>query len=163
MGGLPPMRASRGCILAPNQGVPWAMGHGTSELRIPLGAMGTTGVSPRPMAPLLGGGDALSRGSAGEYPPTVPLGISSPDGPPDLEARLCITPRVLGVDLLGVTIPILPICTSHIVDSFLPIACSRLQSSILLKIRPPEELLHQTCRAFRAESDSSTLEVPRGF
>ena len=47
----------------------------------------------------------------------------------------------------------------NIVDRFLPIACRRLQSSILLKIRPPEELLHQTCRTFRAESDSSALEV----
>ncbi len=72
--------------------------------------------------------------------------MSSPDGPPSLGARLC--------HLLGVTIPILPIFTSHIVDSFLPIACCRLQSSILSKIRPPEESLHQTCRAFRAEFDS---------
>ncbi len=54
-------------------------------------------------------------------------------------------------------------CTSHIVDQFLPIAWCRLQSSILLKIRPPEELLHQTCRAFRGESDSSTLEVSGGL
>ncbi len=61
------------------------------------------------------------------------------------------------------SVPILPIFTSHIVDSFLPIACCRLQSSILSKIRPPEELLHQTCRAFRGESDSSTLEVSRGL
>ncbi len=52
---------------------------------------------------------------------------------------------------------------SHIVDSFLPIACCRLQSSILLKIRPPEELLHQTCRTFRGESDSSTPEVSGGL
>ena len=34
---------------------------------------------------------------------------------------------------------------------------------ILLKIRPPEELPHQTCRTFRAESDSSTLEAPEWF
>ncbi len=61
------------------------------------------------------------------------------------------------------SVPILPILTSHIVDSFLPIACCRLQSSILLKIRPPEELLHRTCRAFRGESDSSTLEVSGGL
>ena len=53
--------------------------------------------------------------------------------------------------------------TSHIVDSFLPIACGRLQSSILLKIRPPGESLHQTGRTFRAEFDSSTLEVSGGL
>ncbi len=51
----------------------------------------------------------------------------------------------------------------NIVDRFLPIACRRLQSSILSKTRPPEELLHQTCGAFRAESDSSALEVPGGL
>ena len=31
------------------------------------------------------------------------------------------------------------------------------------RIRPPEELPHQTCRAFRAEFDSSTLEVSGGL
>ena len=74
---------------------------------------------------------------------------------PDLETRLC--------RLLVVTIPILQIFTSHIVDYFLPIVCCRLQSSILLKIRPPGESLHQTCRTFRAESDSSTPEVSGGL
>ncbi len=74
---------------------------------------------------------------------------------PDLETRLC--------RLLVVTIPILQIFTSHIVDQFVPIVCCRLQSSILLKIRPPGESLHQTCRTFRAESDSSTPEVSGGL
>ncbi len=46
---------------------------------------------------------------------------------------------------------------------FLPIACGRLQSSILLKIRPPGESLHQTGRTFRAEPDSSTLEASGGL
>ena len=31
------------------------------------------------------------------------------------------------------------------------------------RIRPPEESLHQKCRTFRAESDSSTLEVVGGL
>ncbi len=31
------------------------------------------------------------------------------------------------------------------------------------RIRPPEESPHQTCRTFRAESDSSTLEVVGGL
>ncbi len=61
------------------------------------------------------------------------------------------------------SVPISPTLTGHIVDSFLPIAWCRLQSSISSKIRPPEELLHQTCRAFRGESDSSTLEVSGGL
>ena len=61
------------------------------------------------------------------------------------------------------SVPISPILTSHRVDQFLPIAWCRLQSPILLKIRPPEESLHQTCRAFRGESDSSTLEVSGGL
>ena len=75
-------------------------------------------------------------------------------------------PRKLGEHYLpGVlvvfwsSVPISPIFTSHIVDSFLPIACCRLQSSILSKIRPPEESPHRTRRAFRAESDSSTQKV----
>jgi len=63
--------------------------------------------------------------------------------------------------ILGRPVPILPIFTSHIVDQFLPIAWCRLQSPILSKTRPPEESPHQTCRAFRGESDSSTLEVVR--
>ena len=55
------------------------------------------------------------------------------------------------------------IFTSRRVDSFLPIARRRLQSSISSKVRPPEESPHRTCRASRGESDSSTLEVSGGL
>ncbi len=116
------------------------------------------GVGPRPKGPWHPclGGNTLARRLVGvRCLPGCSLGNPPRMAPPHLGARLC--------RLLVVTIPILQICTSHIVDSFLPIVCCRLQSSILLKIRPPEESLHQTCRTFRAESDSSTPEVSGGL
>ncbi len=128
--------------------------------------MGTmaNGGWPKAHGPPAGGRYTLERLRRGVvYPPLVPLGRSSPDGPPDLGARLRTAPKGAGSHLLEVTIPILPIFTSHIVDSFLPIGCCRLQSSILVKNRPPEESLHQTCRTFRGESDSSTPEVSGGL
>ena len=73
-----------------------------------------------------------------------------------------MAPLILGVSLV-IRYRFLPIFTSHIVDQFLPIVCCRLQSSILLKIRPTEESLHQKCRTFRAEFDSSTLEASGGL
>ncbi len=74
---------------------------------------------PKAHGPLLGGGNTLSRGVAlgvVYISPPVPLGRSSPDGPHIWGSRR---------NLLEVTIPILPISTSHIVDSFLPIDCYR--------------------------------------
>ncbi len=38
-----------------------------------------------------------------------------------------------------------------------------MHADVFGRNRPPEESLHQKCRTFRAESDSSTLEVPGGL
>ena len=47
------------------------------------GNHGQWGLAQRPMAPLLGGEYTLERLRRGVvYPPLVPLGVSSPDGPP---------------------------------------------------------------------------------
>ena len=65
------------------------------------GHLPTFGLAPRPMAPL--GGEIHSREArwgVGD-PPTIPYGMSSPDGPPNLGARLWSTPEVLGVDLIS--------------------------------------------------------------
>ena len=167
--GPTPRRASLATVPRPPcLGGPWGLGQRPvfKVLKIPLGAMGTmaNGGWPKgPWPPCWGEIHSREATPGSSTSPPVPLGVSSPDGPPDPGARLRTAPKGAGSHLLEVTIPILPIFTSHIVDSFLPIACCRLQSSILSNIRPPEESLHQTCRAFRAESDSSTLEASGGF
>ena len=138
--------------------------HG-NQLSFPLGAMGTNpcarqteslGVGPRPMAPppFAGGGEnTLARRLAGGRIVYLGVPLCNPPG---------MAPLILGVSLV-IRCRFLPIFTSHIVDQFLPIVCCRLQSSILLKTRPTEESLHRTCRTFRGESDSSTLEVSGGL
>ncbi len=136
-----------------------AKGDGANEdgSHLQLTRAAHRGVGPRPKGPWHPwGGNTLARRLVGvRCLPGCSLGNPPRMAPPHLGARLC--------RLLVVTIPILQICTSHIVDSFLPIVCCRLQSSILLKIRPTEESLHQTDRTFRGEFDSSTPEVSGGL
>ncbi len=131
---------------------------GNFSIPCPFGCHGshgnhTSGGWPKgPMAPLCWGGRYTRERLAGVE--IFYLGVPHSDPPR-------MAPLILGVSLV-IRYRFLPIFTSHIVDYFLPIVCCRLQSSILLKIRPPEELLHQTCRTFRGEFDSSTLEVSGG-
>ena len=42
-------------------------------------------------------------------------------------------------------------------------ATSYMSTCFFFRNRPPEELLHQTSRTFRAESDSSTPEASGGL
>ncbi len=87
---------------------PWTQGHAQDKPN-------RFGVGPKAHGPpLLGGGDTLARGSLGvRYLPGCSLGNPPRMAPPNLGARLC--------RLLVVTMPILQICTSHIVDRVLPI------------------------------------------
>ncbi len=140
---------------------PMALGTAQGQGALRATSFGCHGNQPKAHGPPGGGGEIQSR-EAGER------WLVNPGVPPVVHPPRSGLPRKLGEHMLPrvllysrSSVPISPIFTSHIVDSFLPIACCRLQSSILLKLRPPEELLHQTCRAFRGESDSSTLEVVR--
>ncbi len=108
-----------------------------------------------PMAPLFGGGDALARRpmAPGREINGYPFTTFT-----DFSDFLGIIPRVY-VRILVRLHRFYRFLLVNRVDSFLPIAWCRLQSPILLELRPPEESPHRTRRAFRAESDSSTLEV----
>ncbi len=145
MGGpYPPMlEPSSRLYLAPQRG---GVPVGTKI----MGTIPNGGWPKGPWHPLLGEIHSREARWGGKHPPYYSL-VYPPRWPPHLGARLC--------RLLVDTIPILQIFTSHTVDQFLPIAWCRLQSSILSKIRPPEESPHRTRRALRGESDSSALEV----
>ena len=122
-----------------------------------------------PMAPLLGGGRcSRERLAGGRVWLVEPLGVppvvqSSPGSWPSRESwGEHHLPRVY-VRILVRLHRFYRFLLVNIVDSFLPIAWCRLQSSMLSKLRPPEELLHRTRRASRGESDSSAPEVPGGL
>ncbi len=109
MGGALPLRSLLAAVFGPpDRG---CHGHPGSTVFIGrvLHLIHPMGVGPKaPWPPPAGGGDALARGSRGVPIYLVFPGVSPPDAPPALGARLC--------RLLVVTIPILPIFTSHIVD-----------------------------------------------
>ncbi len=110
-----------------------------------------------------GGGEIQSREARGgekcgwSNPGRSPCSASSPVWPPEKVGRILL-PRVL-------------LYSGHpyrfhrffrfVVLEYSPMATFHTTTVFLFRNRPPEELLHQTCRTVRGESDSSTLEVVR--
>ena len=98
---------------------------------------------------------AMGHGPKGPWPPAKELGSSTPQSP--LEFSGSDLPRKLGE--LDSSTPRVP---RVIVEFYYMTTCSH-DHFIFFQIRPPEESLHQTCRTFRGESDSSTLEASGGL
>ncbi len=149
--GWPPMPR---VLTGPGPLVPW------------LANQPTSGGWPKALG--LPRGNTVARGFAGrEYHPRY--SPRSPPGwhPPTLGARLRATlggPR---------SRPVYTECSSHlyrfyrffrfVVLVILPMATSYTTTCFFFRIRPPEESLHQKCRARRGEVDSSTQKAFGGF